>query len=394
MFRNIFERKKVFITGHTGFKGSWLAIWLKELGAEVVGYALPPPSDPSNYAATGLAGKIDHVPGDVRDLDHLLDVFARYEPEMVFHLAAQALVRSSYEDPKTTFDTNIGGTVNMMEAVRRTDSVRVLVNITSDKCYENREWVWGYRENDPMGGHDPYSASKGGAELAFAAYLRSYFLRNRYGSQSGIYGKNGSLPKTDGNAIVGGRTIGAASCRAGNAIGGGDWGRDRLLPDCVRALTSGETIGIRNPHAIRPWQHVLELLSGYLWLGACLWEDPEKYSGGWNFGPANDAHLTVGEIVGRFVKAWGSGGWQDQSLPGAVHEAATLRLCCDKAATYLGWRNVLSLAQAIAMTADWYKMFYGGASQEAVYGLCGEQISEYVKMAKNQKVVWAGQVEA
>jgi len=371
MFRNFFDKKRILITGHTGFKGSWLAVWLKELGAEVVGYALVPPSNPSNYGAVGLADRIDHVHGDVRDLDHLLDVFARYEPEMVFHLAAQALVRSSYEDPKTTFDTNIGGTVNIMEAVRRTGSIRVLVNITSDKCYENREWVWGYRENDPMGGHDPYSASKGGAEIVFASYWRSFFNNN----------------------IGDGRQIGAASCRAGNAIGGGDWGSDRLLPDCIRALTTGETIGIRNPHAIRPWQHVLELLSGYLWLGACLWKDPEKYGGGWNFGPANDAHVTVGEVVNLFIKSWGAGQWQDLSEPGAVHESATLRLCCDKAATYLGWRNVLSLEQAIAMSAEWYKMFYSGAKHGSVYNFCADQISEYAKMAKNRKHIWAGRRE-
>jgi len=403
-FHGVYGNRRVLVTGHTGFKGSWLAIWLKELGSEVIGYALDPPSNPSIFAASGLADKIIHEYGDVRDLDHLSDVFDRYKPVIVFHLAAQALVRSSYKDPKTTFDTNIGGTVNVLEAVRRTDTVRVLVNITSDKCYENREWVWGYRENDPMGGHDPYSASKGCAELIFAAYLRSFFNKSVSGKSVKsretlqISGENGSCPQIStprlaGVSASGDRQIGAASCRAGNAIGGGDWGKDRLLPDCVRALTTGKTIGIRNPHAVRPWQHVLELLSGYLWLGACLWNDPEKYSGGWNFGPANDAHLTVGELVGRFVKAWGSGGWQDLSLPGAVHEAATLRLCCDKAATYLGWQNVLSMEQAITMTAEWYKMFYDGASQEAVYSFCMKQIFEYVKAAKNKKLKWTGKYD-
>jgi len=394
IFNESYKKRRVLVTGHTGFKGAWLAIWLKELGAEVIGYALDPPSHPSIFAATGLADKIIHEHGDIRDLDHLLDVFARYEPEIVFHLAAQALVRASYDDPKTTFDTNIGGTVNVLEAVRKTASVRVLVNITSDKCYENQEWVWGYRENDPMGGRDPYSASKGGAELVFAAYLRSFFSQDKSPDAVKIKSKTASPARTKENLIKGDRMIGAASCRAGNAIGGGDWGRDRLLPDCVRALATGENIGIRNPHAIRPWQHVLDLLSGYLWLGACLWEDPEKYSGGWNFGPPNETHVTVGEVVNSLIKVWGAGQWQDMSVTGAVHEAATLKLCCDKAATYLGWRNVLSLEQAIAMTADWYKMFYGGAAQESVYGFCGEQISAYVKMAKKQKVVWAGQFEA
>jgi len=369
VFGNRYKKRRILITGHTGFKGSWLAIWLKELGAEVVGYALEPPSDPSNYAATGLADRINHVHGDVRDLDHLMDVFARYEPEMVFHLAAQALVRSSYEDPKTTFDTNIGGTVNVLEAVRRTDSVRVLVNITSDKCYENREWVWGYRENDPMGGHDPYSASKGAAELVFAAYLRSFFSKPACGD----------------------RQLGAASCRAGNAIGGGDWGRDRLIPDCIRALAAGEDIGIRNPRAIRPWQHVLELLSGYLWLGARLWTHPEAFNGGWNFGPPGEAHMTVGEVVNRLLRAWGSGAWRDLSPPEAVHEAATLRLCCDKAASCLGWRNVLSLDEAIEMTAAWYNTFYSGVSQDAAYHRCTRQIAEYIEKAKEKKLKWAAE---
>jgi len=417
VFGNRYKKRRILITGHTGFKGSWLAIWLKELGAEVVGYALEPPSDPSNYAATGLADRINHVHGDVRDLDHLMDVFARYEPEMVFHLAAQALVRSSYEDPKTTFDTNIGGTVNVLEAVRRTDSVRVLVNITSDKCYENREWVWGYRENDPMGGHDPYSASKGAAELVFAAYLRSFFSKPACGD----------------------RQLGAASCRAGNAIGGGDWGRDRLIPDCIRALAAGEDIGIRNPRAIRPWQHVLELLSGYLWLGARLWTHPEAFNGGWNFGPRGEAHMTVGEVVNRLLRAWGSGAWRDLSAsgavhelgmddeadrrreagavpaegtvpapralpalgaihspgvahtPGALHEAATLRLCCDKAAARLGWRNVLSLDEAIEMTAAWYNTFYSGVSQDAAYHRCTRQIVEYIEKAREKKLKWAAE---
>jgi len=393
-FHGAYGKRRVLLTGHTGFKGSWLAIWLKELGAEVIGYALDPPSHPSIFATTGLADMIIHEYGDVRDLDHLLEIFTRYKPEMVFHLAAQALVHASYDDPKKTFDTNIGGTVNVLEAVRKTDSVRILVNITSDKCYENLEWVWGYRENDPMGGHDPYSASKGGAELVFAAYLRSFFSQDKSPDAVKIKSKTASPARTEENLTKGDKMIGAASCRAGNAIGGGDWGKNRLLPDCVRALTTKEAIGIRNPHAIRPWQHVLELLSGYLWLGACLWEDPEKYCGGWNFGPPHAAHVTVGEVVNHFVQSWGSGAWQDLSEPGAVHEAATLRLCCDKAATYLGWRNVLSLEQAIAMTVDWYKMFYKGELQESVYGFCGEQISAYVKMAEKQKIVWAGQVES
>jgi len=411
MFKNIYQGKRVLVTGHTGFKGSWLCIWLKELGAEVVGYALDPPSEPNNFSACLLSDHIDHQHGDVRDHDRLISIFSHYKPEMVFHLAAQALVRSSYDDPKGTFDTNAGGTVNVLEAVRLTDSVRVVVNVTSDKCYENREWVWGYRENDPLGGHDPYSASKGCAELVFNAYLKSFFSQKKsasnlgtqyrfllnqvmspnYSGQSGdtipISGEIGSCPQIS-QVSSGGRQIGAGSCRAGNAIGGGDWGRDRLIPDCVRALSSDRAIAIRNPHAIRPWQHVLELLSGYLWLGACLWENPGQYSGAWNFGPDNTADLTVEEVVNRFVQVWGAGEWQDLSEPRADHEAATLRLCCDKSANYLGWRNALSMEQAIDLTVEWYKMFYSGASQESVYLLCTKQIAKYVKTAKENFLRW------
>jgi CDP-glucose 4,6-dehydratase len=230
MFNDAFKNKKVLVTGHTGFKGSWLAIWLKELGADVIGYSLAPPSEPNNFEATRLQDKITHIHGDIRDLDRLMETFKKYQPEFVFHLAAQPLVRLSYDEPKMTFDTNVGGTVNVLEAVRKTPSVKVLVNITSDKCYENREWVWGYRENDPMGGHDPYSASKGCAELVFSAYLKSFFSQDA--AQD--------------------RTIGAASARAGNIIGGGDWGADRLVPDCIRALSRHQPIGIRSPHAVGP----------------------------------------------------------------------------------------------------------------------------------------------
>lgn len=421
MFKNIYQGKRVLVTGHTGFKGSWLCIWLKELGAEVVGYSLDPPSEPNNFSVCRLSEHIDHQHGDVRDHDRLISIFSHYKPEMVFHLAAQALVRSSYDDPKGTFDTNAGGTVNVLEAVRRTPDVRVVVNVTSDKCYENREWVWGYHENDPLGGHDPYSASKGCAELIFAAYLRSFFSQKKYGDiipisvlgksgdtisisgeiggQSGdtipISGEIGSCPQIAGpcpqiasNSASGGRQIGAGSCRAGNAIGGGDWGRDRLIPDCVRALSSGRAIAIRNPRSVRPWQHVLELLSGYLYLGARLWEEPEEFSGAWNFGPGNTADLTVAEVVTRFIQAWGAGEWQDLSEPGAVHEAAVLRLCCDKAAARLGWRNALSMEQAIDLTAEWYKMFYSGASQEVLYHLCTKQIAKYVKTARERTLRW------
>jgi len=310
---------------------------------------------------------------------------------MVFHLAAQALVRSSYDDPKGTFDTNAGGTVNVLEAVRRTPGVRVVVNVTSDKCYENREWVWGYRENDPLGGHDPYSASKGCAELIFAAYLRSFFSNSvgKSGDTIPISGEIGSCPQISSRSACADRQIGAASCRAGNAIGGGDWGRDRLIPDCVRALNAGCPVGIRNPRSYRPWQHVLELLSGYLWLGARLWEDPEDFSGAWNFGPGGAENWSVQEVIDRFIKTWGSGAWEDLSDPRAVHEAAALRLCCEKAMARLGWGNALTLAQTIALTADWYKQYYQNSGKMDMYDVCAGQIGYYVDQARSGKLSWA-----
>lgn len=354
MLNNAYKNKTVLITGHTGFKGSWLAIWLKELGADVVGYALAPPSEPNNFEATKLQEKITHIHGDIRDLDWLMETFKKYRPEFVFHLAAQPLVHLSYEEPKLTFDTNVGGTVNVFEAVRKIPGVKVLVNITSDKCYENKEWVWGYRENDPMGGDDPYSASKGCAELVFSAYLKSFFSQN---SQ-----------------------IGAASVRAGNVIGGGDWGADRLVPDCIRALSGHQPIGIRNPRAIRPWQHVLEPLSGYLRLGAALWQEPQQYSGPWNFGPDDSSHLSVVAITDHLIKYWGSGAWKNLSDPNALHEANLLKLNCDKAHAGLNWHSVFTIDKCLQMTADWYKKFYTGSRKEAMYPFCVAQIRKYEEM--------------
>jgi len=354
MFNNSYQNKTVLVTGHTGFKGSWLSIWLRELGARVVGFALEPPSDPSNFVAAKLKSKMIHLHGDIRDIDQLCTAFREYQPEFVFHLAAQPLVRLSYDEPKLTFDTNVGGTVNVLEAVRLTPSVKVLVNITSDKCYENKEWVWGYRENDPMAGHDPYSASKGCAELVSNAYLKSFFSNTSH--------------------------LGAATARAGNVIGGGDWGKDRLVADCIRALSSGQTIGIRNPHAVRPWQHVLEPLSGYLRLGAALWNDPQKYSGPWNFGPDDSSHLTVAAMTGRLIKYWGDGAWEDLSEPKALHEANLLKLNCDKAHAELDWHSALTIDECLQMTADWYKEFYTGSQKEAMYPFCVGQICKYEEM--------------
>jgi CDP-glucose 4,6-dehydratase len=362
MFDNTYKSKTVLVTGHTGFKGSWLVIWLKELGADIIGYSLAPPSEPSNFDATKLSEKITSTHGDIRDLDRLIETFKKYQPEFVFHLAAQPIVRLSYDEPKITFDTNVGGTVNVFEAVRKTPSVKVLVNVTSDKCYENMEWVWGYRENDPLGGHDPYSASKGCAEIVFSAYLKSFF-------------------SLDTNHT---KAIGAASARAGNVIGGGDWGTDRLVPDCIRALSRNQPIGIRNPRAIRPWQHVLEPLGGYLLLGARLLQDPEKYSGVWNFGPDDSSHLTVSEMSDRLIKYWGDGSLNDLSDPNALHEAKLLKLNCDKAHTELNWHSALTIDDCLQMTAQWYKEFYSVSPRDSMYKICTQQIAEYVERAKKK----------
>lgn len=366
MFKDTYKNKRVLITGHTGFKGSWLTIWLKGLGADVVGYSLDPPSEPNNFAATGLREKITHIYGDIRDLGRLMETFKKYQPEFIFHLAAQPLVGLSYDEPKLTFDTNVAGTVNVLEAVRLSPCVKVLVNITSDKCYENKEWVWGYRENDPMGGHDPYSASKGCAELVFSAYLESFFSQG----------------------VAQNRPIGAASARAGNVIGGGDWGADRLVPDCIRALSGHQPIGIRSPHAVRPWQHVLEPLSGYLQLGAALWQDPQKYSGAWNFGPDDGSHLTVAKMADVLIQYWGDSSWNDLSDPQAFHEAKLLKLNCDKAHAGLNWNSVLTIDECLQMTVDWYKIFYMEDQNKDFYALCVEQIRTYVEKAARKGIFW------
>lgn len=366
MFNKCFQDRIVLVTGHTGFKGSWLSIWLRELGARVVGFSLEPPSDPSNFEATGLKEKVSHVHGDIREIGPLSAAFREYRPEFVFHLAAQPILRLSYEEPKLTFDTNLGGTINVLEAVRSSPSVKVLINITSDKCYENKEWTWGYRENDAMGGHDPYSASKGCAELAFSAYLRSFF------SQTASSGKS----------------IGAASVRAGNVFGGGDWAKDRLLPDCIRALSARQTVGIRSPNAVRPWQHVLEPLSGYLWLAALLNKDAARYSGGWNLGPEDDSHLTTVKLVERLIHYWGEGSWRDLSVEDPPHEARLLKLNCDKAHAELKWRAVLSVDEGLEMTADWYKKFYNRGHQESMYSVCVDQIREYSERASKKALAW------
>ena len=343
-----FRGKKIFITGHTGFKGTWLTFLLTELGADVMGYALEPYDGPSHFNMLNLREKIKHVVGDVRDLDHLNSAIQSFQPEYVMHLAAQSLVKKSYHDPVSTFSTNIMGSVNLLDAVRNCDSVCSLVYITSDKCYENLEWIWGYRENDRVGGHDPYSASKGAAEVIFSAYSRSYFS---------------SRP-----------TLGAVTTRAGNVIGGGDWAEDRIIPDCIRAIENDTPIEIRNPLATRPWQHVLEPLSGYLLLAAQLRNEPERYSGAWNFGPSSSEVRTVHEVANKIVAHMGRGKVVITGSADQHHEAMLLQLNCDKAYQELSWQPRWHVEETLAATAEWYKVILEGGDAEKI---TREQLRNY-----------------
>jgi CDP-glucose 4,6-dehydratase len=366
-FGGVFQGMPVLVTGHTGFKGSWLSVWLTELGAKVVGYSLDPPTIPSNFETSRLAQHVVDVRDDVRKLDALCRVIKEFKPQVVFHLAAQAIVRASYSDPKDTFDINVGGTVSILEAIRLTDSVKAAVCITSDKCYENQEWIWGYREIDRLGGHDPYSASKAMAELAVASYRQSFFSVERY--------------EEHGIAI--------ASARAGNVIGGGDWGQDRLVSDSVRALVEGQTIRIRNPHSVRPWQFVLEPLSGYLWLAAKLFREGSKFAEAWNFGPPERLAINVQNLVQKLIEFWGTGDWEDASSGQAHHETGLLRLSWEKAANRLGWRPVYVWHEALAETVDWYKKYYADGTSGDMYDTCAGQIRRYVDRARELDLAWA-----
>ncbi len=328
--------RRVLVTGHTGFKGGWLCLWLHRMGAIVTGLSLPAPTDPSFFEQTRLAALVEHKIGDVRDMQQVADAIATAQPEIVFHLAAQPLVRYSYDNPVETYATNVMGTVHVLEACRAVDSVTALVCVTSDKCYENREWHWPYRENDPIGGHDPYSSSKGAAEIAVAAWRRSY---------------------PAGPAI--------ASVRAGNVIGGGDWANDRLVPDIIRALLAGVPVQVRNPDSIRPWQHVLDALSGYLLLGQRLLEGDRGAGAAWNFGPSEDDARPVGWIVEQMLAGWGSA--QDWRRPEAAgpHEATLLRLDTSKARNELGWKPTLRLHEALSIIVDWHKQVaHGGDARD------------------------------
>ncbi|MHC4166070.1 MAG: CDP-glucose 4,6-dehydratase [Planctomycetota bacterium] len=367
--QSFYRGKTVLVTGHTGFKGGWLTTWLKLLGANVIGYALPPEKDePNLFGAGRVAENMTSVIDDIRELPSLAEVFTSYKPEIVFHLAAQSLVRRAYSMPVETYDTNIMGTVNVLEAARRSPSVKVVVVVTSDKCYENREWVYAYRENDPMGGHDPYSASKGAAELVTSSYRNSFFAP----------------------AECGDRQLSLSSVRAGNVIGGGDWAQDRLIPDCIRALTKRVPIAVRNPNAVRPWQYVLEPLSGYLWLVARMWEEPARFAGAWNFGPTTDGNAPVHWVVDTVVKEWGHGEWQDIStdMRTARHEANLLRLDCTKAATLLKWKPVYSLLDSLRETVAWYRHHHLDNEFDA-FEYMKQQIESYVKAAFQARICWA-----
>lgn len=342
--------RRVLVTGHTGFKGSWLSLWLAELGAQVHGIALDPPTTPNLFAMARVGRVVQDRRLDIREHRKLKQLVARIRPELILHLAAQPLVRASYATARDTFDTNMMGSVHVFEAAREVSSVRALVHVSTDKCYENRERPRGYRETDPLGGHDPYSASKAAAEIAFQSYGRSFFA-------------------------VHGRPM-AASGRAGNVIGGGDWAADRIVPDAIRALAADRPVPVRNPASVRPWQHVLEALSGYLVLSARLLEGDARAAGAWNFGPSARSVRTVRDLAGEIVRAWGRGAWKHVRSRGAPHEAALLMLDCSKAHRQLAWRPRWDFATTIARTVDWYKACHAGADAR---DLCLRDIRAYME---------------
>lgn len=344
---NFWFGKRVLLTGHTGFKGSWLALWLQSMGARLVGYALAPPTNPSLFEVADVEKGMTSVVGDIRDLAKLQKVFAEHCPNIVIHMAAQPLVRHSYQNPIETYSTNVMGTVNLLEAVRNTPSIKAVVNVTSDKCYENKEWSWGYREDEPMGGHDPYSNSKACSELVSSAYFRSYFRD---------------------------KGISLATARAGNVIGGGDWATDRLIPDILRAIEQCQAVIIRSPYSVRPWQHVLEPLSGYLVLAERIYTDGQAFAEGWNFGPRDDDARSVQWIVEHLVMNWGNGAtWKldERTYP---HEANNLKLDISKAKALLGWKPRWTLETALQATIGWHQKWLTGTDMKAV---TLEQIKQY-----------------
>ncbi len=355
IFNGFYKGKRVLVTGHTGFKGSWLSIWLHELGAEVVGVGLDPYSEKDNFVLSGIGNKIKaDIRADIRDRKKMKEIFAEYQPEIVFHLAAQPLVRLSYDIPVETYEANVMGTIHIMEAIRSTKSVKVGVMITTDKCYDNCETLEGYVETDPFGGYDPYSSSKGACEVAIQSWRRSFFNPDDYGKK---------------------HTVSLASVRAGNVIGGGDWAKDRIIPDCIRALETGKVIEIRSPKAVRPWEHVLEPLSGYMLLAQLMWDNPTEYCEGWNFGPEAEGVSTVWEVASEVIKNYGSGELKDSSDPNAVHEAKLLMLNINKAKSLLGWYPRMNMQQCMELVVDWYKRY----QTEDVYELCVEEIIKFLR---------------
>lgn len=351
--KTFWGNRRVLVTGHTGFKGSWLSLWLQLLGADVIGYSLPPPTVHSLYEAAGVSDGMISIEGDVRDFGHLKEVIETHHPDLIIHMAAQALVRQAYQDPIETFSTNVMGTVHLLEAVRQTGGVRAIVNVTSDKCYENKEWVWGYRETDPMGGFDPYSGSKGCAELITSSYTNSFF--------------HPRLPDQNGVAL--------SSVRAGNAIGGGDWAEDRLIPDIMRALLEKQVIRIRYPDAIRPWQHVLEPLSGYLILAERLYQQGTEYAEAWNFGPNDHEARSVSWIAEYITQLWGQDACLKMDDMNQPHEAHSLRLDSSKARIRLGWAPQLNIEEALEWTVAWYKAYQRDPS--SITEITKSQINDY-----------------
>jgi CDP-glucose 4,6-dehydratase len=360
LFNGIYEGTRVFLTGHTGFKGSWLAFWLMKMGAIVKGYALAPITYPSHWQLLNL--DMESKYWDIRDREKLEKELISFKPDIVIHMAAQPLVRLSYLDPFETYETNVIGTLALFEACRKSEGLRAIVNITTDKCYENREWVWGYRENDPMGGFDPYSSSKGCVEIMTSAYRRSFFNIGEYGQKHNVL---------------------MASVRAGNVIGGGDWAADRLVPDIMKATHKNESVEIRNPNATRPWQHVLEPLSGYLLLGQRLLEGVKEFADGWNFGPGDKGALTVAQVTEYLSQNWRKIKISLAKQNPTLHEAGLLRLDCTKAHAYLKWFDVWNSEQTFRYTTEWYKEFY---ENNAV--ITDFQLDHYVNDAVSMKYIW------
>jgi CDP-glucose 4,6-dehydratase len=355
-FADVYRGKRVLVTGHTGFKGSWLSLWLKQLGAEVVGISLAPGTQPNHWNLLGLESIVQHHELDIRQASEVASLFKATQPEVVFHLAAQPLVRRSYRDPLETWSTNVMGTANVLEACRQTRSVRSILAVTSDKCYVNQEWAWGYRETDRLGGHDPYSASKAGSELVVASYRSAFF-------------------HTDGAPLL-------AAARAGNVIGGGDWSEDRLIPDLVRAMATQRSLEIRSPNATRPWQHVLESISGYLLLGQKLIEGKKNFDCAWNFGPERNGNSTVADLLSKLQIHWPEMLWH-QTSASLLHEANLLYLDSAKAHSQLGWQPVWSIDTTLEKTADWYSNFQ--SSQKTI---SSQQLADYIDAALNAHVGW------